>query len=294
MGTRPTRDGHDRTRLRHPVLVLLLAAGALLVVVAGASAPAPAAGWAEAGTDPTGAHVVLGRDRTWAEVPARSGPGGGTPEACVRRWVPAAGEVELRPTPAGDYRTIPIRAPRPGPEFSVYHVWCSDLTGDHYLGSVWLRPEQFGVDPRAIAERLVRDLPFPAAGVGANPAGRGLTGLASWFWVEGYTAAPITETVRAFGLTVSVEATPESVSWDFGDGTTAPGGGLGTPPPGRSDVQHVFETRGRPTLRVRALIRLAVRWRVGAGPWEPLAPVVRTAVLDYPVVESRSVLVPAA
>jgi hypothetical protein len=266
----------------------------LVVTLIGLATPttAGAAGWADASTDPSGAHVVLGRDRTWAEVPTRPGSGGGTTEVCVRRWVPAAGEVELRPTPTGDYRAIPIQTPRPGPEYSVYHVWCSDLGGDHYLGSVWLRPEQFGVDPRAIAERLVRDLPYPAATIGANPTGRGLTGLASWFWVEGYTAAPVTDTVRAFGLTVSVEAVPASVSWDFGDGTTARGLGLGTPPPGRSDVQHVFETRGGPTVRVRAVIRLAVRWRAGAGPWATLDPVTRTAVLDYPVVESRAVLVP--
>ena len=167
-----------------------------------------------------------------------------------------------------------------------------NLTGDHYLASVWLRPQQFGVDPRAIAERLVRDLPYPAATVGADPATRGLTGLESWFWVEGYTSAAITDTVRAFGLTVRVEATPESVSWDFGDGTTAPGGGLGAAPPARSDVRHAFESRGHPAVRVRALVRLAVRWRVDAGPWERLAPVVRIAVLDYPVAESRAVLVP--
>jgi hypothetical protein len=267
----------------------------LVVGSSGALGPIAAAdGWADASTDPTGAHVVLGRDRTWTEVPARSGSGGGSPEPCVRRWALAAGEVELRRTPTGDYRPVPIQTARPGPEYSVYHVWCSDLAGDHYLGSTWLRPEQFGVDPRALAERLVRDLPYPAATVGASPSERGLTGLESWFWVEGYTGAPVTDTVRAFGLTVRVEAIPDSVSWDFGDGTTARDGGLGTPPPGRSTVTHVFETRGRPTVRVRALVRLTVRWRMAAGPWETLEPVVRTAVLDYPVVGSHAVLVPSS
>lgn len=289
MGTRTTTDGHGRKGFRHLVLVIL-AGGALAGTVA---APAGASGWADASTDPTGAHVVLGRDRIWTEVPARSGSGGTRdPQACVRRWEPALREVALRITLTGDYRSVPITTPRPGPEYAVYHVWCADLAGVRYLDSVWLRPEQFGVDPRAIAERLVRDLPYPAARIGADPAARGLTGLESWFWVDGYTDAPVFDTVRAFGLTVSVEATPESVSWDFGDGTTERGAGLGTPAPGRSEVRHVFETRGRPTVRIRALVRLAVRWRVDAQPWETLAPVVRTAVLDYPVAESRAVLVP--
>lgn len=296
MGTRSTTDGRDHRRLRHSALERRVAVvlSLLVLVVAAGRAVAGAGGWADASTDPTGAHVVLGRDRTWTEVPARAGSGRGDPEACVRRWEPAAGEVALRRTPTGDYRSVPIDVPRPGPEYSVYHVWCADLTGDHYLASVWLRPEQFGVDPRAIAERLVRDLPYPDAHVGADPAQRGLTGLESWFWVEGYTGAAVTDTVRAFGLTVSVEATPESVSWDFGDGTTTRAAGLGIAPPGRSDVRHVFETRGRPTVRVRALLRLAVRWRVGTGPWEALDPVTRTAVLDYPVAESRAVLVPSS
>lgn len=294
MGTQPTTDGSQRPPLRRPGLVRRVLVTALIATASTtATGTAHAADWAEASTDPTGAHVVLGTDRTWTEVPAGHGSAEATPEVCIRRWEPAAGEVELRRTPTGDYRPVPIQIPRPGPEDAVYHVWCADLTGDHYLGSVWLRPEQFGVDPRAIAERLVRDLPYPAAGVGASPGARGLTGLTSWFWVQGYSGAPITDTVRAFGLTVSVEAVPESVSWDFGDGTTARGLGLGSPPPGRSDVQHVFETRGRPIVRVRALIRLGVRWRVGAGPWAALAPVLRTAVLDYPVVESRAVLVPS-
>src|SRR4051812_41175913 len=155
-----------------------------------------------------------------------------------------------------------------------------------------MRPQQFGTDPRVTAERLVRALPYPAATVGANPGGRGLTGLESWFWVNGYTGAPIVDTVSQFGLTVTVEATPDSTDWDFGDGTVGRGLGLGAAPPAPTDVTHVYEVRGGPSYRVRALIRLAVRWRLGAGPWQGLPPIVRTAVLDYPVVSSRAALVP--
>ncbi len=93
-------------------------------------------------------------------------------------------------------------------------------------------------------------------------------------------------------MTVDVEAVPASVSWDFGDDSLAAADGLGSPPPARSEVTHTFERRARPAYRVRALVRLAVRWRLDAGDWEDLAPVTRTAVLDYPVVESRAALVP--
>ena len=104
--------------------------------------------------------------------------------------------------------------------------------------------------------------------------------------------APIVDTVSEFGMTVTVEATPDAVHWDFGDGAADDGHGLGVPPPSRSSVTHSFEVRSRPTYRVRALIELAVRWRLGAGPWQPLAPVLRTALLDYAVVSSRAALVP--
>ena len=126
----------------------------------------------------------------------------------------------------------------------------------------------------SIAEQLVRDLPYPAATVGANPAGRGLTGLASWFWVDGYSGAPIVDTVDA-------------VRHDRDRGGDARRDRLGLRRRHRRQRTrarhaaagavdgHPRRSRCGPgrRYRVRALIRLAVRWRLGAGPWETLAPV---------------------
>jgi len=270
-------------RLLRPVLVVI----AVVAALAGGTTGAVAApiDTAAVSTDPTGAHVELRHGDTWVE---RRPKGSVTPTAgCVRRWVLSPGAFALRITPSGDYRQVPME-PAPGPEYRTYHVWCDD----QFVASVWLRPQQFGVDPRVIAEQLLRDLPYPAATVGVNPGGRGLTGLASWFWVDGYSGAPIVDTVEQFGMVVTVEATPTETDWDFGDGTTGNGLGLGTAPPQRSTVTHVFEVRARPSYRVRALIRLSVRWRLGAGPWQTLAPVLRTASVDYPVVASHAALVP--
>jgi hypothetical protein len=269
-------------RLLRPVLVIGLA-----LVLAAAVGPAAADDTSSAAvsTDPSGARVELRHGTTWLEVRRSSG---GTPTTgCRRRWVLSPGAFALRLTKSGDYRQVPMD-PAPGPDYRTYHVWCDD----QFVASVWLRPEQFGVDPRTIAEQLVRDLPYPAATVGASPGGRGLTGLESWFWIEGYTADPIVDTVDQFGMTVTVEASPTTVGWDFGDGTTTDGLGLGIPPPRRSTVVHTFEVRARPAYRVRALIELSVRWRLGTGPWQTLDPVVRTALLTYPVVASRAALVP--
>ncbi len=274
------------SRLALVLATLVTATIVTMTPMVSGSAVAGAAADAGASTDPTGAHVELDAHDSWVEVRPH---GGGTATGCRRRWIPS-GEFELRRTPAGDYRQVPLTAPRPGPEYTPYQVWCDA----DYVGTVWLRPQQFGVDPRDVAARLVRDLPYPTASVGAVPATRGLTGLDSWFWLTGYDGAPIRDTVTAFGLTVDVEAGVDSVSWDFGDGTTARGLGIGTPPPGPSTVSHRFEHRSRPRFTVRGLIVLAVRWRVNGGAWQALDPVTRTATRPYPVVESRAALVPDA
>jgi hypothetical protein len=199
----------------------------------------------------------------------------------------------LRTSPVSpDYHVTPM-PPSPGPGYVAYHVWC----GTDYITSVWLPPAAFlaaaPVDPRAIAEELVRDLPYPPATIGASPEARGLTGLESWFWVEGYSG-PLRDAVDEFGLRVEVEATPAAVRWDFGDGTPPAAGTLGQAAPARSDVAHVYERRRRGSpAAVRAVVRLDVRYRVDGGPWEVLDPVFRTAARAYPVAESRAALVPA-
>lgn len=262
-----------------------LVAGTALILVAGSGAGAAADAGAVVDTDPTGAHVELRRHTTWVEVRTRDD---GPPPVCLRSWRLAPGAFYLRTGPVtGDYRAVRME-PAPGPGYQPYHVFC----GGDYVTSAWLRPQQFGLDPRDLAEQLVRDLPYPAAQVGVSPAGRGLTGLESWFWVEGYTTTPIADQVSELGMTVDVEAVAASVSWDFGDGTTAPGRDLGQAPPARSSVVHTYERRSRPTFTVRALVRLDVRWRLDGGPWQDLDPIARTGVLAYPVVESRAALVP--
>ncbi|MGZ6898945.1 MAG: hypothetical protein ACXVJZ_16085 [Acidimicrobiia bacterium] len=275
-------------RLVRPAFGALVTASALAVAATTSAVAIPPAragdDRAAVSTDPVGAHVELRHHDTWIEVRAHDGS---APTGCRRRWVLSPGAFALRRAPAGDYRPVPM-PPAPGAEFRVFHVFCDD----DYVTSVWLRPQQFGVDPRDLAERLVRDLPYPAATVGANPSTRGLTGLASWFWVQGYTGTPITDTVTDFGVTVTVEATPVSAHWDFGDGAEADGLGLGVAPPAPDPVVHTFERRANPAYTVRAIVSLAVRWRLGTGPWQDLPPVLRRAVAVYPVVESRAVLVP--
>ena len=189
------------------------------------------------------------RPRRWACSPAcraRPGPSRPTPRpstptrpartsCCVtatRGWRPGDRAAAAPPRGAGGAgcsRPVRTCSARPGRATTGRCRWirhpaptsgrttCGATTGTST--SVWLRPQQFGVDPRVLVAELVRDLPYPAATVGASPSGRGLTGLASWFWVDGYSDKPIVDTVEQFGMTVTVEATPVATDWDFGDGT---------------------------------------------------------------------------
>jgi hypothetical protein len=196
-----------------------------------------------------------------------SGGGGGATTGCRRRWVPTKFPNFLNQSPVDPDIHVTPMPPRPGPAYVAYYVYC----GADYITSVWLLPSAFApaaaaVDVRAIAEQLVRDLPYPDAFIHISPDARGLTGLESWC----------------------------SVSWSFGDATPTQTGTLGQATPARSDVAHTYEQRSNVTpLSVRATVRLDVRYRVDAEPWQSLDPVFRTAARGYPVAESRAALVPS-
>ena len=98
-------------QLSRPTLVWVLTMVAA-TSLAGTAAVAVAAtqDTAAVSTDPTGAHVKLGRAGSWDEVRPLHGTAPTT--GCVRHWIPS-GEYELRKTLAGDYRHVPMTEPQP-------------------------------------------------------------------------------------------------------------------------------------------------------------------------------------
>jgi hypothetical protein len=146
--------------------------------------------------------------------------------------------------------------------------------------------------PEALAqlafERVVSLAPNPELGIA--PARLGLTGLPSYFWVDG-ELAPVTATAGVPGLTVTAEARPVRYQWDFDDGSTR-----STRHPGRpwtrtrdGNVGHLYETKGRYEPGVTVL--WAARWRVNGGPWAPLGYFSTAGSAEYPVREMLAVLV---
>lgn len=286
-----------------PVVLAVLVAGALLAPVTtgfvSGDDRAAADTRVDVDTDPRGAHVELGHDLSWVETGGRPGHGGGggsggNGTGCRRRWVPAAEPVAYVEAPAPVFAAPVALPPPPTPDAKAYNVYC----GDAYVWTVWATPTQFnGGDltaaARGVAERLVRDLPFPAVAIGVSPQERGLTGLESWFWVTGYDGRTIVDSVAGFGITVTVEARATGVTWSFGDGSDVVAGDFGRAYPARSTVTHTYERRSGPGgFTVDADLTLDARYRVNGGPWERLEGVARAASITYRVDEARSQLQP--
>jgi hypothetical protein len=256
------------------LVVAAVLASALLASPSAADGRGPEV---NAGTDDHGAsvHVI---ERSVSDGAGDTGHA--SREGCARIYVATTDLFYKFPQARFD---VPLES-APSPFHQAFDVYC----GSTYLATVWAIPQTAAAAIGAqLARELLAELAFPPVHIATNPA-RGLTGLASWFWIAGTDGAPITLSRREFGISVDLEVRLAGVTWDFGDGTSVDAG-LGRAFPVPSDVTHTFETRGRHT--VRAAFRFTARYRVDGGGFTDLGPVPRTVTRSYDVVEVRSLLV---
>jgi hypothetical protein len=173
-----------------------------------------------------------------------------------------------------------------------YLLWC----GNEMRGLVWLDPNAGGAapahDPQTIAMHLREEIPVPNAEIKINPT-RGLVGVDSWFWIDGYNGSPIEESTNAFGQRVEVEARVTRYEWSFGDGKTLESKTVGRSYPHRSQIRHVYELSSAGLAsgyRVEVSFSFNVRYRIDGGGWIDLPGISRVAGAAYPVRESQSVI----
>ena len=279
-------------RLSTVLLVVILSASVSFVIVSAlmprsqVTAVSALSVTPEVSTDPTGVLVTLDARGTWHEATTRAS--GNVSSGCLRTWAKAFVPVYLdRGGPLWGGRHPMPRAPTPA--HVAYHVYCGGI----YVTSIWVLPTAFQATPpsaRSLALQVVARLRYPALTISVNPAHRGLAGLITLFATNGFSGAPIRDSVRGFGATVEVEATPSSVSWLTGEGSASQRVPFanGT----RGLITHLYERRSpAPGYTVTASIELAVRWRFNAGAWSGLSPITRAASITYPVIASRSRLV---
>jgi hypothetical protein len=168
-----------------------------------------------------------------------------------------------------------------------------------------------GVDPGGLAQVIAASLSLTPGRIQMSPAAGGLTGAASWFWLD---AAPAAESVAVTlaGESLTVTAVPE-VKWRFGDGVAASGTGVAyRPGPAPAEaVTHVYDTRCLPgdvgrnpyvleTCGERGYaVAAIVTWQVSytasglVAASGSLTPRTTTTSVVYPVSEARAFLVPA-
>ena len=234
----------------------------------------------DAGTDPNGAtvHVIDG------SVTGESGGHGRTTnDGCARRYV-ATTELVYK-FPQARFDAPRDLAPAPSLFHQAFDVYC----GDTYLTTVWAIPQAAAAAIGAqFARELLARVEFPPVTIAASPR-RGLTGLDSWFWIDGTDGSPITLTRSDLGITVDLEVRLVGVAWDFGDGTHLDAG-LGKVFPA-AVRRHAHLRDARPSRRRarRSGSRRATASTAATGSTSARSPAPSTG--SYDVVEVRSLLV---
>jgi hypothetical protein len=174
--------------------------------------------------------------------------------------------------------------PRPDARFALL------LCSGNIVRAIWVAPSDvvdLDAAARAEAQRYIEDVLTPVISIGVNPAAKGLAGLRSWFWIDGFTGSVTAPPIAAFGLTIDVRMSSGSVTWDFGDGIVEPGD-LGRAYPEESTVQHAHRAAG--SFVVTAVIALVPEFRVNGGRWTTLPNLTATATTTHQVEQRQPVI----
>lgn len=149
---------------------------------------------------------------------------------------------------------------------------------------VWLGAGAFDDPAAGLADELIRRLTVTPSSVDVRPDNRGVTGIPSMFWVDGFDPNALTATESAFGLTVTVNIQLVEVEWDFGDGSPVVQAGLGEAWPQRSSVQHNYRASSGPSpYRVTATLLFQPTYTVNGVAGPALDPIQVPVTRDYVV-----------
>jgi hypothetical protein len=192
--------------------------------------------------------------------------------------------VRVDPMQVAPYTEV---SPQPSPDASAWMVYCDD----DFRGVRWFEPREFtdGAVVDQVEQRIHELVVLPAA-MEVRPNNRGITGIASWFWVQGYDGQPVTATFSEFGLTVTVTAQLAGVEWDFGDGAPPVQAGLGEAYPQESSVRHAYRYVSGPTpYTVTARLIFQPTYTVNGTPGASLDPIVVPITRPYRVNQVQAI-----
>jgi hypothetical protein len=284
-------------------LVTVLAAGLAAVLLLAAGQQAALAGGGPGGGNLVGS-VTCGQSYSpQCDVMAGSGPSAGTPASPGPQ---AGGQPAVGTAAAGGaggcsgtmnktWGCIPA-----GCQVTVQTLACP-------LGIGGVAPPP-GVGPApvlpapgvlAALARQTLGLPSPVIRSSPAQAALQLTNLPTWLWINPAEWVPESKTATVPGESVTATATPVSVTWHPGHGSTVTCQGAGTPytsgdnPAAASpDCGHTYTTSsaGQPggAFQATATITWDITWQGVGGAGGALPPLFTTAVAAFRVAESQA------
>jgi hypothetical protein len=156
-------------------------------------------------------------------------------------------------------------------------------------------------DPAVLAALARQTLGLPSPVIRSSPAQNALqlTNLPTWLWINPAEWVPESKTATVPGESVTATATPVSVTWHPGDGSTVTCQGAGTPyasadnPAAASpDCGHTYtsSSAGQPggAFQATATITWDITWQGAGGAGGALPPLFTTAVAAFRVAESQA------
>lgn len=191
------------------------------------------------------------------------------------------------------------------PRGSEVGVWlrkvCVDDRG-FSTGTVVWAPQPPAVDPAALAQQALGYVPVPTPGIGMNPPSDRdqFVGLPIWLWLDRGGWQPVSASASAGGVTVTVTAVPERVSWDMGNGDTL-SCGPGTPYDPRrpehqqsTDCSYTYRRSSASQPRERYQVTATATWHAtwtvsGAPGGGDLGAIRRSATAEVRVAEAQAI-----
>ncbi|WP_129665719.1 hypothetical protein [Phytoactinopolyspora endophytica] len=184
----------------------------------------------------------------------------GLPDGC--EYVPVEENPPKNPPPDRDEDGAWFQLKCPGDGHTIWGppVWVPD--GED--------PED-EPSPEEVAQMAYSRLRLEPPRIGVSPSGEQLVHLPTWLWLAPQDWSEVSATASISDVSVTAVATPESVTWSMGDGSSFNCDGPGTPfttrddPAAESpDCGHTYTAPSGGPHEVAATLEWTVRW-AGAG-----------------------------
>lgn len=178
-----------------------------------------------------------------------------------------------------------------------YWLLCDDAGGERVVSRLFTyEPGVAAISPEELAARARSQLPlaYPEPQTSPAVALDQIVGIDTWMWIDPAAWQPISATASIPGLSITATATPESMTWDMGDGTVVSCDGPGTPydetrPEAEqsTDCSHLYQARGAYTAT--ATITWSISWSSSDGGGGQLADASRTTEFTMSVAERQAI-----